>query len=368
MPYITLYSDWADLDSKVFRSVNGDLGGNWCPTTPIFLGGAGLALHGPLRVDFGGSLTTSNGARFMIGDGDHPRFAEGHPLRKRKITTPCCDCQTTPKYQFRFVVESAGIRAVDVRPAGNPPRSFILPLRVHDGATMIAATLTWRVTLTHKAVPAAAPRMRILRCDKDGNSVPMTSTAKGADALGYVAVPLPETAQDYPAAGVLNKLEITCDQNNEIDTSQYMYFAQVQDELAPAGSPTTFEEKANVKFVYTANVAITGSPGGGVANGDRVLLTKQTIEQQNGIWIVNTGGAWTRAIDAATGSQFTPFFIVTEIPAWSVWQYTGSANPTVTADATGTALPFAPAGETGLGSEFLGVISSFDHILDMRPQ
>jgi hypothetical protein len=40
--------------------------------------------------------------------------------------------------------------------------------------------------------------------------------------------------------------------------------------------------------------------GGGVpANGDRVLLWAQTDKTQNGIWVVNSSGAWTRPADAS---------------------------------------------------------------------
>lgn len=54
------------------------------------------------------------------------------------------------------------------------------------------------------------------------------------------------------------------------------------------------------------NIAITGDPGtvdgvGSWSTGQRILLTNQSTGTQNGIWEVNTAGAWTRPTDFATG-------------------------------------------------------------------
>lgn len=62
-----------------------------------------------------------------------------------------------------------------------------------------------------------------------------------------------------------------------------------------------------VVCVYTTNVAsLSGAPAAsdGVTpvNGETVLLVGQTTASQNGLWIVNTSGAWSRPLDFATGS------------------------------------------------------------------
>ncbi len=55
------------------------------------------------------------------------------------------------------------------------------------------------------------------------------------------------------------------------------------------------------------DVPPTGNPGtiDGIAvnNGDRVALSNQTNPVENGVWIVNTGGAWTRPGDFPTGGE-----------------------------------------------------------------
>lgn len=41
-----LASEFADLDRKTFKAINGDEGGTWAPTSPIAIGGAGLEIGG----------------------------------------------------------------------------------------------------------------------------------------------------------------------------------------------------------------------------------------------------------------------------------------------------------------------------------
>jgi hypothetical protein len=75
--------------------------------------------------------------------------------------------------------------------------------------------------------------------------------------------------------------------------------------------------KDSVKGVATTNIeSLSGMPanfGGGVtpsfnyatlAEGDRVLLTHQTVASNNGIWVIGSG-AWTRPADATVGAGGT---------------------------------------------------------------
>ena len=41
--------DFAQWDLLQYQGVNGDLGGNWAPKTPIVIGGAGLSLASGFR-------------------------------------------------------------------------------------------------------------------------------------------------------------------------------------------------------------------------------------------------------------------------------------------------------------------------------
>ena len=61
-----------------------------------------------------------------------------------------------------------------------------------------------------------------------------------------------------------------------------------------------------MRLASTANHTLTGPAtvdGVNPANGERVLLKNQTTAAQNGIYVVNTGGAWTRALDADSEAE-----------------------------------------------------------------
>ena len=56
------------------------------------------------------------------------------------------------------------------------------------------------------------------------------------------------------------------------------------------------------------NLDLTGAEtldGIAVVTGDRVLVKDQTTATQNGIYVVNSSGAWTRATDADTAAEVT---------------------------------------------------------------
>ncbi len=80
-------------------------------------------------------------------------------------------------------------------------------------------------------------------------------------------------------------------------------------ELAAAMSAASaWQAKRNVRAVYLVAFPLVGPPpvvdGVTLVDGDRVLFANQTLApQNNGIWIVNSGGAWVRADDANTAEE-----------------------------------------------------------------
>jgi hypothetical protein len=92
-------------------------------------------------------------------------------------------------------------------------------------------------------------------------------------------------------------------------------------------------------------------------NNSRILLTNQAIRRDNGIWVVNTGGAWSRPTDDYnTGQTVLPNTIVivncrtTTFPAgsnnYTLWQCTNTASvvigdgETTWGDANGSPVPY----------------------------
>lgn len=415
--YVTLVSDWASLDGKVFASVNGDKGGSWAPSSVLEIIGdiaAGyLNLTGPLQVAYGGSFKTTTGARFKIeGSTAWPKFAVGHSKRSRNILNTCLRYKAREMAYWKQILgvgtdaPFTGIQSPFCSyqaPGGTIfSPSFHLPLRVHDAGTFSKATFYFRVMTSRTKKPVVLPKFRIIRTDIDGTIVPLKSTASGADSLGYISPPAVTSGAEWYNDGALQSLVYTCDQNNVIDTSQYLYWAEVQEEVGastPVG-PVQFdgigivERKEDVTIVLTADRALTGAlsgPLGALSTGTRVLLTGQTIAQQNGIWILNTAGAWSRAADLSSIGDFTPNFIVRALQSSTdvrpgFWQIQSPQQPsgggTITDTVNGTAISFLRVGRTpsnryGVnitassplrGNMYHSVVVTIDDIVDMRPQ
>lgn len=69
---------------------------------------------------------------------------------------------------------------------------------------------------------------------------------------------------------------------------------------------TGLQVKTACSVATTANISLTGAAtvdGVSVATSDRVLVKNQTASAENGIYVANTSGAWTRATDANTWAE-----------------------------------------------------------------
>lgn len=91
--------------------------------------------------------------------------------------------------------------------------------------------------------------------------------------------------------------------------------------------------KTDCRLASTANLSLTGAAtidGVAVATSDRILVKNQTTTSQNGIYVANTAGAWSRATDMdAAGEANRAAVKVTAgtTGAGTAW-YVSSNNPT----------------------------------------
>lgn len=103
------------------------------------------------------------------------------------------------------------------------------------------------------------------------------------------------------------------------DPSDAATWAQVQNIVAGL----TMHNSVRAKTI--GNVSLTGAAtvdGVVLATGDRVLVGSQTTGTQNGIYVVNTSGAWTLAPDAKIGTIKAGAMVIVEegsINADSLW-------------------------------------------------
>ncbi len=63
-----------------------------------------------------------------------------------------------------------------------------------------------------------------------------------------------------------------------------------------------------MKVATVGDIALNNSTtiidGYTLQNGDRVLVKNQATSSQNGIYVVNTAGAWSRSLDADISAEF----------------------------------------------------------------
>ena len=440
--YAPLLADWTSLDSKVFAAINGDLGGTWAPTSLITLAGTyptqRIFITGPLVVDYGGSLNVAPSdatAIFRLAAGDWPKFSASHALRSRTIVTPCMVRQSTPLWYWCNDLTYGGVQSIactvqrqpfsvdyltsaltglpwgpntqgtildaivafkrgKAKPVGLYQPTFALPLRVHDGARLVSATLTFRVPNARAIAPVVPPQMRIIRVDTAGNITELKSMVTGADPIGYIPVASPASGAAWFNGGQVQSVTYTCDQNQIVDVSQYTYWAQIIEEVGTnATIPMTNcdgtlvrECKLDVTAVATSNIALTGTVTvDGVSCGtasagfgntqERVLCVGQNDASQNGIWTTAAAAIWTRAPDMKTASDCTPGFVVHATKgttlAGTVWECKGpnntqAVNLSAATDLSGTPVSFQR--RRPRGNIYHAVSCTFDSIADMRYQ
>lgn len=137
-------------------------------------------------------------------------------------------------------------------------------------------------------------------------------TAGGSDVEEYANLAA------FPGTGEVGVLYIALDTDTTYiwDDDALAYVA-----MTSTGTlPSTVGFKSPCRRVATSNVDITTGgivsiDGGNTVNKDRILLVGQTAPAENGIYVCNSTGAWSRASDANVISEIRGALV-------SVWQGT----------------------------------------------
>jgi len=149
--------------------------------------------------------------------------------------------------------------------------------------------------------------------------------------------------------GAGGKITITDDPVNDTDATNKKYVDNAVQGL---------KEKTQVRCATTANITLSGSQtvdGISVTDGDRVLVKNQTDATENGIYVVDTSGAWSRSDDADTWDELVQAYVFVEVGtvnADSGWKCTVDSGGTLGTDDVNW-VQFSQAGTitgTNLGS------------------
>mgnify|MGYP000126019933 FL=1 len=235
------------LDGAIAKTINGDAGGTWSPTSPIIIGGAGMVLNGGGTSALLGGVSTRSGGKIVLGHNDFPTFGAA---RTRTILMPLRP--TTPNSSAAYGRDSDmspqfGCLRSTI-PDGNVGSRLTVPIPkryLHNGATLTRVTLAWRVGQPHNnGAPTIAPSIAIWRITTTGgtivalNSTPQLQVATSGDA--------------YYLKGNAQTLVYNCNQNNVIDTTQFQYaFVWSEESGGLLGASPTLNVFHSLKLAYT---------------------------------------------------------------------------------------------------------------------
>lgn len=395
-------SELAALDAGLASGINGDDGGTWAPLSPLVFGVGGFGSNVPLVLARGGRLTTTSDLAALVqptvtmGAGDWLVLDPSNVLRTLPLMATCANARGLPSFTWAARRENGGVQAYspmfDLSDGfGQRASRAYLRIRAHDGATLSSLTVYFHVGFPHTALPTTMPSVRIVRVDPFGAFETLTSQAAGADANGYVYVPTPASPAAWTNQFQQQTLVVPCDQNNVIDIGSYSYLVELVEEHGLSGYPW------QLTYTFAALVATTGTnlalsglvtiDSVNVQSGDTVLVKDQTLPAQNGLYIVNSGGAWPRWNILSQGSQFSQGMVVPIANAGAInsgtfWQVASSItswtpnNAALTPD-PGTPLPFLTKPDAFLPQEGSGffphgilwqaVRPIYTNIADLRP-
>jgi hypothetical protein len=200
------------------------------PGTGFNVTGTGIAANALSAVNgiVAGSIRSNVVGAIQLAGGptDNITF---FPARIRSVCMP-----------FMFYVLSPPWTGVFISPASNgllgpgtaQQTLFLLP-PPHNGATLLSVSCSLRVTGPHASVPASmggggGPAMQVVRL-AIGQGIPTAPQfLSSAPQQGFIPVPASGAAWD--SAGQIQTLVYTCNQNNVIDTSQFIYSLILIDE------------------------------------------------------------------------------------------------------------------------------------------
>lgn len=203
-------------------------GGNISGTVTVASGGSIVLNQGDQTVQnsrkitvtgSGSLLKTASGGRIQLGDGDFPTFSTA------RIRNECFSFQTV--FQTTMAPPATIIDYMflgSIQSATNADTA-VIPLRVaHNGATLVSATVYFNAAPGYNGTfaPAGFPSFGLFR-------VPVSGGHSTGDALlstggGLYTFPSVANGTIYYAANAIQFMQLTTDQNNVIDTTQYVYF------------------------------------------------------------------------------------------------------------------------------------------------
>ena len=224
------------------------------------------------------------------------------------------------------------------------------------------------------------PRARLFRVKAvDGVAEDLVTTTLND---GFVDFTTPKSGDAWYNGGAVQEFVITPDKNKTVDAGVYNYFLHIQEESVGVDA-TPLSVKVYEDTVYAASTEPNAQTGfvdtWNQTRATKCLFKDQSPATQNGVWVapgvppgLAGAGAWARASDLATTSQFEngmlfPIFATaSDARGYSspgtVWQLL--VSPDFVLDSS----PVTFRKPVPYGNIYLGAMVEFENITTTAPQ
>jgi phage-related tail fiber protein len=218
-------------------------------------------------------------------------------------------------------------------------------LRLYDGSGWVRIDDSWV-----SSVSGTAP------IQSTGGATPTISIdAASTSSAGSMSASDKTKLDDATSDATASKLVIR-DANSQAKFGSPTDSAHVATKAYVDSFVQGLDTKASVRVATTADITLdnttTSIDGVTLSNGDRVLVKDQSTGSENGLYVVNTSGSWSRSTDADGNSEVTPgmFVFVEEGTSNGDNGYVLTTNGTITLGTTAlTFQQFSGAGQITAG-------------------
>ena len=220
-------ADLKKIDTNTWKSINGDEGGVWAPSTPIIIGGQGIILAGPSTISAASSYVQSSSTNPIIFGkdtlDDYFALDTNHTYRTRSIKEKIIEV-FAPNLETEVKAYSAhGIQTV------RTGARFFASIGMYNGARIDSVEFRLTVGEVHTFFPSSMPSFRVIAIDANGVFIPLRLADSTTNVDGFISMPSPVLG-DIWGSNAIWVFTYVCNNTHIMDSSLYTYMAEIVDE------------------------------------------------------------------------------------------------------------------------------------------
>lgn len=196
----------SQLDINISESLDKTTAGDTIAGTVNFSGAGNVAANIAASV----KSTTAGGFQHAGGSSDWTTFSANRSVTRIE----------SPVRSYKQSNMSANTVGHFVATAANGSWQMHFDY-VHDGSTISSIVFYFKIATGHGGLPAVFPKVSVARVDLTVGTGGVTLNS--TDAGGGLAVSAAGSVVAYEAGGAIQSFTYTCDQNNVVDRSKYVY-------------------------------------------------------------------------------------------------------------------------------------------------